>query len=341
MVLGELYPRRERDMNDKVILRTEHLSKFFPYSAGLFKKKNLVAVKDVSLDIHEGETIGLVGESGCGKSTLGRMITGIIPQSEGKMYFNGEELDKEAYKKHVTDIQMIFQDPLSSLNPRMTIFEIIAEPLRVCKTCDKDEIKDKVYHLMDEVGIRKDRAYCYPHEFSGGQCQRVGIARAMALDPKLIICDEPVSALDVSIKAQIINMFADLQETHDVSYLFITHDLLTVRCVAHRIAVMYLGHIVELAQTDEIYDNPLHPYTKVLLSAIAVPDVDKKRERIKIKGEIPDPANAPSGCPFRTRCKYATDKCAQSMPELKDTGNNHFVACFLTDEDKKEGGDCE
>lgn len=326
-------------MKDKVLLKTEHLSKVFPYSAGFFRKKDLVAVNDVSLEIHQGETVGLVGESGCGKSTLGRTICGLIPSTDGKMYFEDEELNKKTFSKHITDIQMIFQDPLSSLNPRMNIFEIIAEPLRVCKVCDKDKIKDKVFSLMDEVGIRRDLAYRYPHEFSGGQCQRVGIARALALDPKLIVCDEPVSALDVSIKAQIINMFADIQESHEVSYLFITHDLLTVRCVAHRIAVMYLGHIVELASTDEIYDNPVHPYTKVLLSAIAVPDVDNKRKKISIKGEIPDPANAPSGCPFRTRCKYATEKCSESMPKLKDIGNNHFVACFLCDDKTEKDGE--
>lgn len=329
-------------MTDKVILKAEHIHKSYPFASGFIKKKQIDVVNDISLEIHEGETVGLVGESGCGKSTLGRSLTGIDPPTQGKVYFCDEELDKKTRLKYITDIQMIFQDPLSSLNPRMTVFDIIAEPLRVCKTCKKEEIPDKVFSLMDKVGMQRNLAYRYPHEFSGGQCQRIGIARALTLEPKLIVCDEPVSALDVSIKAQIINMFGDIQKDMNVAYLFITHDLLTIKYIAHRIAVMYLGHIVELAETNEIYDNPCHPYTKALLSAIAVPDVDNKRKRIPIKGEIPSVVNAPSGCPFRTRCEFATEKCKEKMPELTDIGNNHYVACIYKDTLKKKGeNSCE
>ena len=271
-------------MTDKILLEARHIKKYFPVHEGLFGRKMMRAVDDVSLQIHEGETVALVGESGCGKSTFGKCILHAAEPTDGEVYFDGERIDRETIKKHVTDMQMIFQDPLSSLNPRMTVFDIIAEPMRVCRTCPESEIGDRVRELMDTVGLHKRHTYRYPHEFSGGQCQRIGIARALALRPRLLVCDEPVSALDVSIKAQIINMFADLQASTGVSYLFITHDLLTVRYVSHRIAVMYLGHIVEIAETEELYRNPLHPYTQALLSAIAVPDVDVRTERIVLEG---------------------------------------------------------
>ena len=324
-------------MTDRVLLKAEHVKKYYSVPDGFFKKKDKKIVDDVSFELHEGETVGLVGESGCGKSTLGKVLIHIIPATDGKIYYNGEELTDETYDKYYTDMQMIFQDPLSALNPRMTVFDIIAEPLRVCHICEEKDVEDRVYALMDEVGIHRHLASRYPHEFSGGQCQRIGIARALALQPKLLVCDEPVSALDVSIKAQIINMFGDIQEKENIAYLFITHDLLTVRYIAHRIAVMYLGNIVEIAKTDELYDNPVHPYTQALLSAIAVPDVDKKTQRILLEGEVPSAVNVPSGCPFRTRCRYCTEECAQVKPELKDIGNGHQVACLKVEEILKGG----
>lgn len=324
-------------MTDKVILRAEHIKKYYAVSDGFLKKKDKKIVDDISLEVHEGETVGLVGESGCGKSTLGKTLIHIIPATDGKIYYNGEELTDETYGKYYTEMQMIFQDPLSALNPRMTVFDIIAEPLRVCHICEEKDVEERVYGLMDEVGIHRHLAFRYPHEFSGGQCQRIGIARAMALQPRLLVCDEPVSALDVSIKAQIINMFGDIQKKSNIAYLFITHDLLTVRYIAYRIAVMYLGHIVEIAKTDDLYERPVHPYTQALLSAIAAPDVDKKTERIPLEGEVPSAVNVPSGCPFRTRCRYCTDKCSQIKPELKDMGNDHQVACLRAEEILKGG----
>ena len=314
-------------MTDKVLLEARHLKQYFP-AGGFIKKKYLKAVDDVSIVLHEGETLALVGESGCGKTTLAKSMIHAIEPTEGETYYEGQLLTKENLDKHLVDMQMIFQDPLSSLNPRMTVFDIIAEPMRVCGTCHGKELEDRVYHLMDMVGLRRDVVFRYPHEFSGGQCQRIGIARALALNPKLIVCDEPVSALDVSIKAQIINMFADIQKNTGVSYLFITHDLLTVRYVSHRIAVMYLGHIVELAETEELFARPLHPYTQALLSSVFLPDVDAKRNCIPLEGEVPSPLCVPTGCPFRERCRYAVDACAEKMPELCDAGNSHMVACI-------------
>ena len=325
-------------MTDKVILKAEHVKKYYSVPAGLFQKKEKKIVDDISFEVHEGETVGLVGESGCGKSTLGKTLIHIIPATDGKIYYNGEELTDEVYDRCYTDMQMIFQDPLSALNPRMTVFDIIAEPLRICHVCEEDAVEARVYELMDEVGIHRHLAFRYPHEFSGGQCQRIGIARALALSPKILVCDEPVSALDVSIKAQIINMFGDIQKKNNIAYLFITHDLLTVRYIAHRIAVMYLGHIVEIAKTEDLYENPIHPYTQVLLSAIAVPDVDKKTARIPLEGEVPSALNVPSGCPFRTRCRYCTEECSQIIPELKDFGNGHQVACLKAEEIRKRRG---
>ena len=319
-------------MTDRILLRAEHIKKYFPVSTGLFRKKMLKAVDDVSLYLREGETLALVGESGCGKSTLGKTLIHVLTPTEGTLEFDGESLNKDTLEKHITDMQMIFQDPLSSLNPRMTVYDIIAEPMIVCRTHSGDALEKRVYELMDLVGLRRDMANRYPHEFSGGQCQRIGIARALALDPKLIVCDEPVSALDVSIKAQIINMFDDIQKDTGVSYLFITHDLLTVRYISHRIAVMYLGRIIETADTEELFSNPLHPYTRALLSAISVPDVDAEIHRIPIEGEVPSPMNIPSGCPFRTRCRFAAPECAAAVPELRDMGGGHKAACLRMEE---------
>lgn len=315
-------------MENEVLLKALHIKKYFSAPGSFFKKKIMRAVDDVSLEIYKGKTLALVGESGCGKSTLGKTIIGAIKATDGEVYFDGELLNEKTFEKHMTEMQMIFQDPLSSLNPRMTVYDIIAEPLRVCTKMSEDEIDKRVKHLMDVVGLHKRHTYRYPHEFSGGQCQRIGIARAMALNPKLIVCDEPVSALDVSIKAQIINMFSDIQKDTGVSYLFITHDLLTVKYVSHQIAVMYFGHIVELANTEELYEKPMHPYTQALLSAIAVPDVDSKLKRIELEGEVPSPVDIPPGCPFASRCRFATDECLKKNPELKDYGNGHLVACI-------------
>ena len=320
-------------MEKEVLIEAEHIKMYFKQSENIFNKQVLKAVDDVSLVIHKGETLGLVGESGCGKSTLGKCIIRLLKATSGTLKFKGEEVTKENEDKFTTEWQMIFQDPLSALNPRMTIFDIIAEPMIVQKICDATERKRRVYELMDFVGLRREMALRYPHEFSGGQCQRIGIARAMSLNPAFIVCDEPVSALDVSIKAQIINMFSDIQKNTDVSYLFITHDLLTARYISHRTAVMYLGKIVEIAPTDELYDHPAHPYTKALLSAISPPNLDdlKKKKRIALEGEIPSPLNAPSGCPFRTRCKYASTECGEKTPPLKEIANGHYAACYFID----------
>jgi len=318
----------------KDLIRIEHLSKYYTVKNGLFSKKTLKAVDDVSFTIGEGETLGLVGESGCGKSTIGKTIINLEDQTSGKVFYNDIELTKNNIADYALDLQMIFQDPLSSLNPRMTVEDIIAEPMVIHNEKDKrtkQEIKNRVYEIMDLVGLRRDYAVRYPHEFSGGQCQRIGIARSLAIDPKFIVCDEPVSALDVSIKAQIINMFGEIQEKSGVSYLFITHDLLTARYISHRIAVMYLGKLVEIGPTDVIYDNPKHPYTKALLSAVSLPDVDSigKDKKIMLEGEIPSPVDAPSGCPFRTRCPHATNKCAEAMPKLKEDSDERSVACWM------------
>ena len=316
---------------DKDLIRVEHLSKYYDVSSGLFSKKKLKAVDDVSFSIGYGETLGLVGESGCGKSTLGKTMIQLEVQTSGELYYEDTKITNKNIADYALDLQMIFQDPLSSLNPRMKVEDIIAEPMVVhhmYKT--KEEIKNRVYELMDLVGLRRDYAVRYPHEFSGGQCQRIGIARTLAINPKFIVCDEPVSALDVSIKAQIINMFGEIQEKSGVSYLFITHDLLTARYISDRIAVMYLGKLVEIGPTDLIYDNPKHPYTKALLSAVSLPNVDSigKNKHIALEGEIPSPIDAPSGCPFRTRCPYATDKCAEAMPPLKEYEDGRLVACL-------------
>ena len=293
------------------------------------------AVKNATFDIHKGETFSLVGESGSGKTTIGRAVIRVNPLANGEILYKGVRISgkipKSLDREVIRNIQMVFQDPYSSLNPRMTVEDIIGEPLDVHKLySSKKERHEMIMDLMETVGLNADHATRYAHEFSGGQRQRIGIARALAVDPKFIVCDEPVSALDVSIQAQVVNMFEDLQKERGLSYLFIAHDLLVVQHISDRIAVMYLGHMMELADADELMDNPIHPYTQSLLSAVPIPDPETARhsKRIVLEGDVPSPLRMPSGCPFRSRCKYATEQCAAARPELTDRGNGHMVACF-------------
>ena len=313
-----------------------HLKEYFPINVGAFRTKPLKAVDDVSFTIMKGETLGLVGESGCGKTTVGRTVLQLYKPTAGEIWYDGKQIKtKKDLKEFRTKATMVFQDPYSSLNPRMTVMDIIAEPLDVHGLSkSKEQRRERVLELMDYVGLNSEHASRYAHEFSGGQRQRIGIARSLAVNPEFIVCDEPVSALDVSIQAQVINMFDELQDKLGLTYLFIAHDLLVVRHISDRIAVMYLGKMVELADADEIYDRPLHPYSKSLISAVPVPDpqVARANKRIVLTGDIPSPLNAPSGCPFRTRCPYATDACAESMPEFKEVSKGHFVACHRTAE---------
>ena len=324
-------------MADKTpLLDVRHLKEYFDINTGFLKTTPLKAVDDVSFTIDAGTTLGLVGESGCGKTTVGRTVLQLYKPTAGEIYFEGEKIEgAAALKKFRTKASMVFQDPYSSLNPRMTVADIIAEPLDIHKMCkNKEERRQRVLELMEHVGLNSEHASRYAHEFSGGQRQRIGIARALALNPSFIVCDEPVSALDVSIQAQVINMFEDLQKKLGLAYLFIAHDLLVVRHISDRIAVMYLGKMVELAESDEICDRPLHPYTQALMSSVPMPDPKTAREskRILMTGEIPSPLNAPSGCPFRTRCPHATAECAESMPEFKEVAKDHFVACHRVGE---------
>ena len=318
------------------LVDVRHLKEYFPVNTGFFKQTPLKAVDDVSFTIRRGETLGLVGESGCGKTTVGRTILQLYKPTDGEVIYDGRAIKtKEDLKWFRTKSTMVFQDPYSSLNPRMTVSDIIAEPLDVHKMCaNPKEREERVLELMDRVGLNSEHASRYAHEFSGGQRQRIGIARALAVRPEFIVCDEPVSALDVSIQAQVINMFDELQDEMGLTYLFIAHDLLVVRHISDRIAVMYLGKMVELADADEVYSHPLHPYTKSLISAVPIPDpkIARANKRIPLQGDIPSPLNAPSGCPFRTRCPYATDACAQSMPDFKEVSKGHFVACHRVEE---------
>ena len=320
----------------KTLVKVEHLKEYFNINVGMFKSRPLKAVDDVSFEIKKGETLGLVGESGGGKTTVGRTILQLYKPTDGKVIYDGEEIkSKASLKEFRKKATMVFQDPYSSLNPRMTVADIIAEPLDIHKLYkNKEERKERVLELMGYVGLNSEHAARYAHEFSGGQRQRIGIARSLAVNPEFIVCDEPVSALDVSIQAQVINMFDELQDKLGLTYLFIAHDLLVVRHISDRIAVMYLGRMVEMGDADEIYNHPLHPYSQSLLSAVPVPDpkVARANKRIVLEGDIPSPLNAPSGCPFRTRCRYATEACAESMPEFKDVGGGHFVACHRVNE---------
>ena len=316
----------------EAMLSVRNLKMYFPVGGSLFEKKKLLkAVDDVSFDLYPGETFGLVGESGCGKTTVGRTLLHLYKPTAGEIWFDGKKIEtKKDILEYRRKSAMVFQDPYSSLNPRMTVADIIGEPLDVHKMySSSQERQERILDLMAKVGLNSEHANRYAHEFSGGQRQRIGIARALAVNPQFVVCDEPVSALDVSIQAQVINMFDELQDQLDLTYLFIAHDLLVVRHISDRIAVMYLGKMVELADAKEIYDHPLHPYTKSLMSAVPLPDPKKAREnkRIVLSGDIPSPLNAPSGCPFRTRCPYASEACAASMPEFKEVSSGHFVAC--------------
>ena len=312
------------------LVEVEHLKQYFQVRSG-FKNMTLKAVDDVSFCIKPGETLGLVGESGCGKTTVGRSLLHLYDPTGGTVRFEGEEVTKKNIQRMRAKMQMVFQDPYSSLDPRMTAEDIIGEPIDVHRLCaNRKERREKVISLMELVGLNSEHATRYAHEFSGGQRQRIGIARALAVDPKFIVCDEPVSALDVSIQAQVINMFEDLQNQLGVAYLFIAHDLLVVQHISNRIAVMYLGHVVELADANELMSDPKHPYTQSLLSAVPIPDpkTARKKNRIVLEGDVPSPLNMPSGCPFRTRCRYATEQCAMERPELTDRGGGHMVACW-------------
>lgn len=316
------------------ILEVKNLKMHFDVTKGVFAPKQICkAVDDVTLHIGKGETLGLVGESGCGKSTLGRAVVRIYKPTGGEVLFKGVNISGMSSKQllqYRKDIQMVFQDPYSSLNPRLTVGEIIREPMDVHRLHSRKEREEKVQELMRIVGLKPDHIRRFPHEFSGGQRQRIGIARTLSLDPELIICDEPISALDVSIQAQIINLLEKLRDAMGISYLFIAHDLSMVNHISHRISVMYLGHLVESGNSDDIYRRPMHPYTKALLSAVLVPDPDsaKTRKRILLQGEIPTPINPPDGCPFCTRCQYVMEICKKTMPELKEQGGRQ-IACHL------------
>ena len=323
-------------MNNSPLIEVKNLKKYFDINTGMFTSRPLKAVDGVTFSINRGETLGLVGESGCGKTTVGRTLLHLYTPTSGQIIYDGKEIKTKAdiheFRKKAT---MVFQDPYSSLNPRMTVSDIIAEPLDIHKLYrDEEERRQRVLELMEHVGLNSEHASRYAHEFSGGQRQRIGIARSLAVNPEFIVCDEPVSALDVSIQAQVINMFGELQEKLGLTYLFIAHDLLVVRHISNRIAVMYLGKMVELTDAATIYERPMHPYSKALMSAVPMPDpkIARENHRIPLSGDIPSPLNAPSGCPFRTRCPYACDACAETMPEMKELAPGHFVACYRAEE---------
>jgi oligopeptide/dipeptide ABC transporter ATP-binding protein len=317
-----------------VLVDIQELKKVFSLSQGLFFQKNVAvqAVNGVTLKIYGGETLGLVGESGCGKSTLGRLIMRLEVPTEGKILFQGEDILKYTgrhLKEYRKRVQIIFQDPYASLNPRRTAENTIAEPLRIFKTKNRSEIDAQTALLMEQVGLSREQRHRYPHEFSGGQRQRIGIARAIALNPTLIIADEPVSALDVSVQAQILNLMKDLQKRFGLTYLFISHDLGVVRHMSDRIAVMYLGKIVELAENQTLYERPMHPYTMALLSAVPVLEPERKKNRIILDGDLPSPFNLPAGCAFHPRCPFKLEICGHTEPELKERGNGHYVSCHM------------
>ena len=316
--------------DSEVVLKVEHLKKYFPMG----KHAVLKAVDDVSFEMKRGETLGIVGESGCGKTTCGRTVIGLYDKTDGTVLYKGKDVhsmkgnERKAFTK---EVQMIFQDPYASLDPRLKVNQIVGEGMRIHKMYSSNaEIQDRVFELLDQVGLNREHASRYVHEFSGGQRQRISIARTLALNPEFIVCDEPISALDVSIQAQIINLLKNIQKELGIAYLFIAHDLSMVKHISDRIGVMYLGHLVEEGDSKELYANPMHPYTKALLSAVPIPDplVGKSRKRIMLEGELPSPINPPSGCPFRTRCPYANEKCANEMPKMKEI-NGRKVACHM------------
>jgi len=322
----------------KNLLEVNNLKKYFPVKAGIFKRTvaHVKAVDDISFAVKEGETLGLVGESGCGKSTTGRTILRLLEATEGEVIFEGKDvmaLNKTQLREIRRDMQIIFQDPYASLNPRMTVADIVGEPLDIHNlAANKKERNKKVKEILENVGLGEEYMNRYPHEFSGGQRQRIGVARALAVDPKLIIADEPVSALDVSVQAQVVNLMQDLQKDYGLTYLFIAHDLSVVKHISDRVAVMYLGKIVELADKKELFRNPIHPYTQSLLSAIPEADPKKKKDRIILEGDVPSPVDPPSGCRFHPRCPKAFDKCPVIEPEFKEYGDGHFAACHLLEE---------
>ena len=319
---------------ERPLLEISDLKKHYPVRGGVLRRKvgTVHAVDGVSFTVGKGETLGLVGESGCGKSTVARSILRLVEPTSGSIRLNGNDithLSKAALRVHRRSMQIVFQDPFASLNPRMTAGDIVGEPLSVHGLATGNEKRERVAELFDQVGLRPDQMRNYPHQFSGGQRQRICIARALALGPNLIVCDEPVSALDVSIQAQVINLLIDLQREHDFSYLFIAHDLAVVAHISHRVAVMYLGRIVEIAHKTELFANPRHPYTQALLSSVPVADPRAKRLTPLIDGDVPSPINPPSGCAFHTRCRYAMDRCKSETPRLVDAGTRHQVACWL------------
>ncbi|MBM3236276.1 dipeptide ABC transporter ATP-binding protein [Candidatus Poribacteria bacterium] len=335
---------KSKNQENSILLEAKNIKKYFPIKQGFFSKSEglLKAVDGVSFTVNRAETLGLVGESGCGKTTMGRVLLRLTEPTSGESYFHTSEgrvynifgLSKSGLRQLRRQMQIIFQDPFSSLNPRMSVFGIISEPLKIHKLAKRSELQDKVNQLLETVGLNPQHARRYPHEFSGGQRQRIGIARALAVQPELIIADEPVSALDVSIQAQVINLLEDLQAQFQLSFVFIAHDLNVVKHICHRVAVMYLGRIIEFAPKQELYENPLHPYTQALLSAVPIPNPKIKRQRIILKGDIPSPANPPSGCPFHTRCHKVQNECKSTNQKLVDVSAGHLVACHVVTNDE-------
>lgn len=345
--------KMDKPQEDNILLDVKGLKKFFPIHAGLMRKVvgHVRAVDDLSFFVREGETLGLVGESGCGKTTAGRSILRLYEPTAGTVTFksrllasNGDsgkvnvlELNRDQMKTIRQEMAMIFQDPVGSLNPRMSVYDIISEPMVIHKKGDSRQMEETVIQLLERVGLRPDHMRRYPHEFSGGQRQRIGIARALSLAPKMIICDEPVSALDVSIQAQTLNLLQDLQADFNLAYIFVAHDLSVVQHISDRVAVMYVGKIVELTRAEVLYDYPLHPYTEALMSAVPKPDPKYQSERIIMKGDVADPSNPPSGCYFHPRCRYAEDICTQEMPEFRELKPDHWVACHRAEELELKG----